>query len=113
MMDRIGSAPSVDMMGKLSVRVLDSVRPPCSRRNSELILAPTSIPDNPIPSMPSLDQFPVCTVFTSFLTHSLFPPLLPLLPLLPHPLVPLTSAISSELIVEQQTNQSYQPTLHP
>jgi hypothetical protein len=67
MMDRIGSAPSVDMMGKLSVRVLDSVRPPCSCPNSELIIAPTSIPDNPIPSMSSPDQFPVCPNFTSSL----------------------------------------------
>jgi hypothetical protein len=89
MMDRIGSAPSVDTMGKLSVRVLDSVRPPCSCPNSELITAPTSIPDNPIPSMSSPNQFPVCPLSSS-----------------------CYRALKSEL-TDRTTNQSILPTYSP
>jgi hypothetical protein len=74
MMDRIGSAPSVDMMGKLSVRVLDSVRPfHLVIKGQALMTAPTSIPDNPLPSLSSLDQLPVCPAFTSSLPYSQLP----------------------------------------
>jgi len=66
-MDRIGaSTSSVDLMGKLSVRVLDSVCHLWIHREWKLMTAPTSLPDHPIPSMFSPDQFPVCPPSSAF-----------------------------------------------
>jgi hypothetical protein len=83
---------------------------PCLCPNSELIIAPTSIPDNPLPSMSSLDQLPVCPNFTSslpFLYCSLSFLFSPLRSSRPRPLLVLARTDN------RTTNQSILPTYFP